>query len=218
MSSNSNNSENELIKLLIFNFSQSSPEYYEHFTKVTLDDCETTRQKSVTLRGTLDAILINAARDLRSQADTVESALTARISCMDEVRIRLENELRTVLQNLADTEKTIDKLNAGIKNMDNPMKVVQTRLDNRNHRQHVENCRDEAQFNFIDEVKSIQDSVSALLQNLRDAENIKRNLMDTRGKLEQEIIYKRRSLMIDRERCMFLRSHFPSATALTGHS
>lgn len=183
-----------------------------------MDDCEATRQKSITLRGTLDAILINAARDLRSQADVVEKALHARISCMEETRVRLENELRTILQNIADTEKTIDKLTIGISNMDYPMKVAQTRLDNRNHRQHVENCRDDAQSGLISEVKSIQDGVSALLENLKHAENVKRDLLDTRGKLEQEIIHKRRSIMIDRERCQLLRSHFPSATALTGHA
>lgn len=51
----------------------------------------------VTLRGTLDAILINAARDLRSQADRVELALNARISCMDDIRVKLENDLNDVI-------------------------------------------------------------------------------------------------------------------------
>lgn len=62
----------------------------------TLNECERTRQKSVLLRGTLDAVLINAARDLRSQADNVERALNARVSCMDDVRAKLENDLHDV--------------------------------------------------------------------------------------------------------------------------
>lgn len=57
---------------------------------------EATRQRSVALRGTLDAILNNAARDLRSQADRVDAALAKRIACTDEIRIRLENELKKV--------------------------------------------------------------------------------------------------------------------------
>lgn len=36
----------------------------------------------------------NAARDLRSQADRVDMALAKRVACTDEVRIRLENELK----------------------------------------------------------------------------------------------------------------------------
>lgn len=36
---------------------------------------------------------MNAARDLRTKADNVERALAKRITCMDTVRIKLENEL-----------------------------------------------------------------------------------------------------------------------------
>lgn len=75
---------------------QSTEEYWEHFSMETLNECERTRQKSVLLRGTLDAVLINAARDLRSQADSVERALNARVSCMDDVRAKLENDLHDV--------------------------------------------------------------------------------------------------------------------------
>lgn len=39
---------------------------------------------------------MNATRDLRTQADNVERALTKRITCMDEVRQRLENDLKAV--------------------------------------------------------------------------------------------------------------------------
>lgn len=78
-------------------YRQSSEMYWEQFSVETLDECERTRQKSVMLRGTLDAILTNAARDLRSQADRVEQALSARIACMDEIRVKLENDLNDVV-------------------------------------------------------------------------------------------------------------------------
>lgn len=39
---------------------------------------------------------MNSARDLRTQADGVDRSLHNRIICMDEMRQRLENELRTV--------------------------------------------------------------------------------------------------------------------------
>lgn len=61
-----------------------------------LREAERVRQLSIELRGTLDAILMNSARDLRTQADYVDRALHNRIICMDEMRQRLENELRTV--------------------------------------------------------------------------------------------------------------------------
>ncbi|KRT79023.1 hypothetical protein AMK59_8385, partial [Oryctes borbonicus] len=79
-----------------FFHSQSSPEHWENFTRETLQESEATRQRSVALRGTLDAILTNASRDLRTQADKVEAALSKRVACTDEIRIRLENELKKV--------------------------------------------------------------------------------------------------------------------------
>lgn len=39
---------------------------------------------------------MNSTRDLRTQADIVERALNKKITCMDEVRQRLENDLKSV--------------------------------------------------------------------------------------------------------------------------
>lgn len=73
-------------------------------------------------------------------------ALSKRIACTEEIRIRLENELRKILQRLADVEDLIDSVRAAIRRMDVPMKKAQTRLDNRLLRPRVENCRDEAHY------------------------------------------------------------------------
>lgn len=48
------------------------------------------------MRQTLDAILMNAARDLRTQADITERALQDRVTCTDEIREKLENDLTDV--------------------------------------------------------------------------------------------------------------------------
>lgn len=178
---------------------------------------------------------MNSARDLRTQADSVDRTLHNRIICMDEMRQRLENELRTVsevamkiiidlmfvfsqcLRRLADTEIQIEKLKVSIQNMDFPMKVSQSRLDNRHQRPRVENCRDESQFALIGEVKSIHDSTTVLTEELRRSEEMKKDLMVQRGNLEREIMLKRRTINIDRERIQLIRTHFPSTTALTGY-
>lgn len=76
--------------------SQSTEIHWEQYTVDNLRDAERMRQLSIQLRATLDAILMNTARDLRTQADTVDRALHNRIIQMDEMRQRLENELRTV--------------------------------------------------------------------------------------------------------------------------
>uniref|UniRef100_A0A182K1J2 Tektin n=1 Tax=Anopheles christyi TaxID=43041 RepID=A0A182K1J2_9DIPT len=196
---------------------QSTEIYWEKFTRETLDMYQNCRYKSQQLRNTLDAILTNAARDLRTQADSVERALATRISCMEEIREKLEIDLRTILQRLADTEIQIDKLKVAIRNMDYAMMVVQTRLDNRNRRPRVENCRDQPQNLLIAEVKSLEVGTSAMNAQLKQEEDVKQELINRRNELEREIMLKRRTIAIDRDRCQLLRSHFPSSTALSGY-
>ncbi|KAH8395577.1 hypothetical protein KR222_000489 [Zaprionus bogoriensis] len=195
---------------------QSSEKYWEHFSLETLDECEKCRQRSMALRSTLNTILMNGVRDLRTQADVVEKALTARINCTQEAVQRFENDLHRVLQDLADTESRIEQLHGRIRSFDAAMKVAQTRMYNRSFRPNVENCRDTAQQRLIDETHIIQSSVTAMLHELSAAEETKEALVGARNNLEREIMLKRRTLFVDRERCMVLRSHYPSASALTG--
>ncbi|KAH8244400.1 hypothetical protein KR026_008426 [Drosophila bipectinata] len=195
---------------------QASEKYWEHFSMETLDECEKCRAKSVALRNTLNSIMMNAARDIRTQADIVEKALTSRINCTQEAVQRFENDLRNVLQELADVENRIVNMQRRIDSFDASMKVAQTRMDNRSYRPNVENCRDLAQQALIDGVHTIQSSVSAMLHEMEEAERVKIDLVSSRSKLEREIMLKRRTLFIDRERCMLLRSHYPSANTLSG--
>lgn len=53
--------------------------------------------------------------------------------------------------------------------------------------------------------------------NLSQAESCKAKLLSARSALEREIMIKLRTQQIDRDRIGLLRSHYPSATALTGY-
>lgn len=121
------------------------------------------------------------------------------------------------LKRMADTELLIENLTENMQNMDTPMKVAQTRLDNRNRRLNVENCRDRAHIGLVEEVRSIEEATLALSISIKEAEDTKNALIQTRVLLERELLLKRRALQLDRERCLFFRSHYPSATALSGY-
>ena len=47
---------------------------------------------------------------------------------------------------MAETEAIIEKIDSAVKKLDGAMKCTQTRLDNRIHREFVENCRDIPHF------------------------------------------------------------------------
>lgn len=119
---------------------------------------------------------------------------------------------------MAETEKLINGLTHGMINLDSAMKVVQSRLDNRNRRLHVENCRDISHLGLCNEVGEVQDRTTAMLTAIKSAEDAKQSLVQTRGALEREIALKKRTIAIDKERCALLRTHFPSAAALSGFS
>lgn len=163
-------------------------------------------------------MLLNAARDLRTKADNVTRAFNKRIAMMDDARIKLEIELVECLKRLAQTERLIEDLTSTLQNLDAPMKVAQTRLDNRNHRLAVENCRDRAHVDLVDEVRCIGDGVGHMTNAVQKAEQTKQSLLNSRGLLEREIMLKRRTIQLDKERCLLIRSHFPSATALSGYT
>ncbi|KAK4879273.1 hypothetical protein RN001_007419 [Aquatica leii] len=201
----------------IFPNEQSSSDHWEHFTRETLQEGEATRQRSIVLRGTLEAIFINSARDLRSQADRVDLALSKHVACLDELRITLENELLKVLQKLADVEKLVITTRDSIRRLDTSMKLAQTRLDNRLQRPRVENCRDDPHYGLIEEAKTIGESIAALNSLFKTSEKTQSDLNKVRIDLEREIMLKRKALEIDRSRIQTIRSHYPSVTALTGH-
>jgi tektin-4 len=75
---------------------QSTPEGWQRYTKENLSLLEAEIKRSIDLRHSLNGYMSDAARDLRVQADRVDTALAIRIAETDEVRQRLENELLKV--------------------------------------------------------------------------------------------------------------------------
>ncbi|KAK2578310.1 hypothetical protein KPH14_002585 [Odynerus spinipes] len=195
---------------------QSTPASYEHFTREALSAGETVRQRSVNLRSTLDDIYKKSLKDMRDQASRVDTALAAQINLTEGICQQLEKELQRCLQELANTENLIEELRGSTKGLDAAMKLVQTRLAERMLRRNVESCRDVPQFALIDELKSLGERVTATLGELKHAEDTQAGLVKARGDLEREIIVKRKTLYIDKQRGQLLRSFYPSAAALSG--
>ena len=69
----------------------------------------------------------------------------------------------------------------------------------------------------MDEVDELEDTVRRLEIKSSDAEERLRDLQHTRLALEKEIDVKRNSLSIDRDRCLKVRSMFPSTNLLCGY-
>lgn len=193
-------------------------EYWEYFCRENIMNTEAARQKSVDLRSSLEAILVQGGRKLRMQADKSDIAIAETVAITQELLTKLEKQLLDALQRLADIENLIEELQDSIRKMDAAMKLAQTRLDNRNNwRPHGESVRDQPHLGLLEEVKKIHETVTSLYSQLTSARNVKKSLMTKRIILEKDIAAKRKTLSIDRDRCGMIRSHYPSASQLAGY-
>jgi tektin-4 len=66
-------------------------------------------------------------------------------------------------------------------------------------------------------VKFIKENIAALQAQLKQAQQSQAHLITARNDIEREIMLKRKTFEIDKGRTQWIRSHYPSATALSGY-
>uniref|UniRef100_A0A8C0FQZ9 Tektin n=1 Tax=Bubo bubo TaxID=30461 RepID=A0A8C0FQZ9_BUBBB len=108
-----------------------------------------------------------------------------------------------ILQEIFRTEDTVMLLERSIKAKEYPLKVAQTRLEERTKQPNIELCRDAPQFSV-----TIDDTLQILKRRLQEAHDTLQMLL-YKSKLEHEISVKANSFFIDKK-CMDMRKVFPS--------
>jgi len=104
-----------------------------------------------------------------------------------------------------EIEETIERLQRAIADKENPMKLVQTRLEGRAARPNVELCRDGVQYRLVEEVTIIGQSVDKLRQSLADAEEAVKALRRQQLEIEEDLAVKANTLYIDETECVGIR-------------
>ena len=110
-----------------------------------------------------------------------------------------------MLEEIREMEDNVASLEHAIAEKEAPMKVAQTRLDNRTLRPNVELCRDRVQYRLVNEVGEISFNIERLREMLAESENSLKALCRTQLSLEEDIEIKVNSLFIDKEKNMKLR-------------
>lgn len=72
-------------------------------------------------------------------------------------------------------------------------------------------------FRLVGEVNEIAQSIDALTEQLNNAENSRKDLQDNRMALEKEIACKKNSIFIDRDKCVSVRTRYPTTLKLQGY-
>jgi tektin-4 len=195
----------------------STPVDWAQKTHDNIMAAENERMAGIQLRGLIDDILTDVANDQREQANAVEKAFATRVEEMHDAKRKMEDHLKKTCDEIAAQEKNIEDLKLAIREKEEPMKVAQSRLEYRTHRPNDELCDDAPQNRLVEEVAEIKASIAALQDKLAEGLQSRADLMQTRNELEKEIAFKQDSLFIDREKCMTLRTRFPTISRLVGY-
>lgn len=186
------------------------------FSRNAINCAERERAASLRLRGVVEGILADGARDLRDQADAVDIALDERIGETEAALQQLEHHRDRILDEVSLTEKMITEIKGSVEQLEAPLKVNQVRLDNRKYRSGLELCRDMAHTKLLDEHGDLADGIETFLRRLSNAREILSRLEQSRLDLEKDISVKHKTLFIDRNKCKFVRSKYPSFSKLMG--
>jgi tektin-1 len=103
-------------------------------------------------------------------------------------------------------DDNIAKLQACIEDKTRPMMLAQTRLEIRSHRPGKELVRDPVQYGLMGEVDEITDSIQNLEVKMSDSKGALKGLLQNQLVLEDDIAVKTKSLFIEQDQCMALRS------------
>ncbi|XP_031675665.1 tektin-3, partial [Oncorhynchus kisutch] len=189
-------------------------QYSEDNIGTSASERRATRELTELVEGTLVA----AARDMWSQYNRVNAAFTLRVNQTTHARNTLQQHLAKTLQEMHQTERTISDLEGSIWAKRAPLRVAQSRLEERTHRPNIELCRDQPHSRLLSEVSGLQDTVLSLRQRLSEAQATLQQLAGCKSVLEQELYTKAHSLFIDQERCLGLRKTYPSTPRLVGYT
>uniref|UniRef100_F6RBW1 Tektin n=1 Tax=Ciona intestinalis TaxID=7719 RepID=F6RBW1_CIOIN len=195
----------------------SVPETWAKFSDDNLLRSQSERASSAKLRDDIENLLNITSNEMWSQFNNVNVSFTNRIAESFDAKNKLQMHLAKTLQEMFSTEQTIGQIKRAIADKESPMRVAQTRLDERTRRPNVELCRDPSQLRLVDEVQTIDNTINTLKSRLREAEDTLQGLVHTKASLEHDLSVKANSLFIDQEKCMGMRKTFPSTPRLVGY-
>uniref|UniRef100_A0A3B4XGY2 Tektin n=1 Tax=Seriola lalandi dorsalis TaxID=1841481 RepID=A0A3B4XGY2_SERLL len=195
----------------------SLPDSWSKFTDDNILHSQSERTSSHKLRDEIEILLNTTSNEMWNQFNNVNVAFTNRVSETADAKNSLQTHLAKTLQEIFQTEMLIESLKKALRDKECPLKVAQTRLEERTRRPNIELCRDNP-HHLVSEVREIEDTIHKLQERLMEAENTLQNLVKTKVTLEHDLSIKANSLFLDQEKCMSMRKCFPSMPRLVGYT
>lgn len=194
----------------------SVPETWAKFSNDNIRHSQNMRANSIRVREEAENLLESLSDQLWKQFTSTNLAFSARIAEVTDVKNKLQVQLAKTLQEIFQMESTVQLLERAIQTKETPLKVAQMRLECRSRRPNVELCQDEPQFQLLNEVSTIDDTLHTLCTRLQETRDSLQLLLLTKSRLERELAIKANSICIDKDRCLGMRRAFPSMPRLMG--
>ncbi|XP_062866700.1 tektin-4 [Trichomycterus rosablanca] len=193
------------------------PDGWASHTRGNLSRAEREEDASAALFRLCERVLRETAEDLRAQSNSVDEAFIQRCHGVQHTKRELELQLTQVLEQISVQERNVAALQQSVHDKEAPLRVVQSRLHQRDQRPNMELCRDPVQISLLDEADQLSSCVGALQEQLDEARASLVRLEESRTLLERNIECKTHSLLIDRHKCMKQRTHYPGQESLSGY-
>ncbi|NXG55945.1 TEKT3 protein, partial [Hemiprocne comata] len=194
----------------------SVPESWAKFTDANILLSQRERAASAKLRDNIQSLLEVTGNEMRHQFNQANVAFTNRIAETANAKSKIQTHLAKTLQEIFQTEMSLETIRKCIRDQEPALQVAQTRLEKRTRRPNEELCRDTAQLRLVNEVHELDKTVQILQQQLRDTQDRLQVLVHTKSDLEHDLAIKANSLFIDQEKCLGMRKSFPSTARLLG--
>lgn len=191
----------------------TTPQQWEDFSRYNKERADAEMASSRRLREANHHVLQQTDNDLAAQHAATDYALRKRIHDFEKALDELRWQKDQTEEEIAELEEEIRRLWDAIRAKINPMKLAQTRLENRTYRPNVELCRDNVQYGLTDEVKQLEATTKALEDKMKQAQHALDGLQKKLHKINEDIQLKTHSLMLDKQ-CMESRAKLASSPGL----
>ncbi|XP_059088321.1 tektin-B1-like [Tigriopus californicus] len=180
------------------------PEAWNDFSMTNKSLAERMMIKSQKLREYIFRQIEQTTNDLKVQTDSTNFDFRKRMYEMRRAKDEIEYQMRTTRDEIQEQENNNRDLELAIQAKEGPLKLAETRLENRTTRPHVELCTDLPLEGLIDEVEALKKSIHMLEDKLDHSRETLSSLQAHLRDLNEDFNRKSQALSID-QRCVDIR-------------
>ncbi|XP_059473478.1 tektin-1-like [Neocloeon triangulifer] len=196
----------DLQSALVVTGKKSSTELqWEYYTRSNVLQANAQIRKSRALRSSAEIVLRAACEDICKVYERTNLAFEKRISETKVAKEKLENELAETIQQANEVKRMLVQLQQPMAINQDHIKLVITRLNERDLRPGIEKCSDRAERQLNKELAQLQKDCESLEKQRQQSEASLHALQRTCQLVTQELELKALSMALDEVQCMTQR-------------